>query len=90
MPSRSDLQYYYGRSITINKDTGRQKQQLDCLICGRFRTHRLTNMHDHVCNHLQLKQYKCQRCGHGFNQSGNLTRHLRSNICRSKGGVARS
>jgi len=65
--SSTDLTVYYDKHVACNLETGRKRQTLTCLLCDGFATQRLSNMQDHVRNHLQLKPFKCRLCGHGFN-----------------------
>lgn len=38
------------------------------------------NLLDHVRMHVGVKPYKCQWCGKGFTQKGNLKKHVRQHI----------
>ena len=47
------LERYYSKAHHTSKESGRQQQQLTCLICRQIQTPRRSNMLDHIKTHFK-------------------------------------
>ena len=53
------IDQFYLRTDSVNPKSGRIKQLLSCLICKELQTSRLSNMKEHIRNHLRLQLFSC-------------------------------
>ena len=68
---------------SLNEETGRMNQHLECSICNKTFS-KLCNVMDHVRTHLGAKPFACTICGQTFTQCGNRDRHQRKNVCAKR------
>ena len=54
----------------FNSDSGRLRQELECLICHKIFS-KLCNIKDHLRLHMGIRPYTCSLCGQCFTQKGN-------------------
>ena len=72
---------YYRRIKEINPVTQRVNHKLVCKLCDKVSTSRISDIHEHIRNHLKVKPYKCHICGLAFSKKSNRTRHLGKSNC---------